>query len=126
MRKVFFAALAVACLAGNAASAGVLEDHSHSATNWGVGGWNGGGVGGWKGNYSAKAATGETGSVTSGTMKGPATFDLKGPATFDLRPERRELTDLRRDPDCIFVSTKTDGARWRPGCKPGSTAASPK
>ncbi len=114
MRKVFLgAALAFACLAGTAASAGVIVEHGHSATSWGGGGWSGGyGVGGWKGNYSAKAATGQTSSVTFGTTKEPATFNL-GRSDF----ERRELTELRRDPDCIFVSKKINGARWRPGCK---------
>ena len=60
MRKVFFGvALAFACLAGTAASAGVIVEHGHSATSSGGGGWSGGyGAGGWKGNYSAKAATG--------------------------------------------------------------------
>jgi opacity protein-like surface antigen len=113
MRKVFFgAALAFACLAGTAASAGVLEEHGHSNTSWG--GTGGYGVGGWKGNFSGKAATGETGSVTSGTARAPAAFDL-GLERRDF--ERRDLTELRRDPDCIFVSTKINGARWRPGCK---------
>jgi hypothetical protein len=114
MRKVFLgAALAFACLAGTAASAGVIVEHGYSAPGSGGGGWSGGyGVGGWKGNYSAKAATGQTSSVTFGTTKEPATFNL-GRSAF----ERRELTELRRDPDCIFVSKKVNGARWRPGCK---------
>src|ERR1700688_4158247 len=78
MRKVFFgAALAFACLAGTAASAGVIVEHGHSATSLGGAGWSGGyGVGGWKGNYSAKAATGQASSVTFSTTKAPATFNL--------------------------------------------------
>jgi hypothetical protein len=130
MRKVFLgAALAFACLAGTAASAGVIVEHGHSATSLGGGGWSGGnGVGGWKGNYSAKAATGQTNSVSFGTTSSAtfgttssATFGTtKGPVTFNLGRrdfERRELTELLRDPDCIFVSKKINGARWRPGCK---------
>jgi hypothetical protein len=125
MRKVFFgAALAFACLAGTAASAGVIVEHGHSATSSGGGGWSGGyGVGGWKGNYSAKVATGQASSVTFSTTKEPATFNL-GLQRRDF--ERRELRDLRRDPDCVFVSIQIDGARWRPGCKPGSSAAYPR
>src|SRR5271156_6536358 len=102
MRKVFFgAALAFACLAGTAASAQVIVEHGHSATSSGGGGWSGGyGVGGWKGNYSAKAATGQTSSVAFSSAKEPATFEL-GLGHRDF--ERRELAELRRDPDCIFV-----------------------
>jgi hypothetical protein len=129
MRKVFFgAALAFACLAGTAASAGVIVEHGHSATSSGGGGWSGGyGVGGWKGNYSAKAATGQTSSVSFGTTSSATVGTTKGPVTFNLGRRdfaRREVRDLRRDPECdIFVPINIDGARWRPGCKPGSTSA---
>ena len=97
MRKVFLgAALAFACLAGTAASAGVIVEHGHSATSSGGGGWSGGyGVGGWKGNYSAKAATGQTSSVSFGTTSSATFGTTKGPATFNLGRsdfERRELT----------------------------------
>jgi hypothetical protein len=119
MRKAFLgAALAFACLAGTAASAGVLEEHSYSTTHWG--GTGGNGVGGWKGNYSAKAATGQTSSVSFGATSSVTFGTTKEPATFTLGRrdfERRELTELRRDPDCFFVSKKINGARWRPGCK---------
>ena len=129
MRKVFFgAALSFACLAGTAASAGVIVEHGHSATSSGGGGWSGGyGVGGWKGNYSAKAATGQTSSVSFGTTSSATFGTTKGPVTFNLGRRdfaRREVRDLRRDPECdIFVPINIDGARWRPGCKPGSTSA---
>ena len=130
MRKVFLgAALAFACLAGTAASAGIIVEHGHSATSSGGGGWSGGyGGGGWKGNYSAKAATGQTSSVSFGTTSSATFGTTKGPVTFNLGRRdfaRRELRDLR-DPECIFVSIKIDGARWRPGCKPGSTSAYPR
>ena len=86
MRKVFLgAALAFACLAGTAASAGVIVEHGHSATSSGGGGWSGGyGVGGWKGNYSAKAATGQTSSVSFGTTSSATFGTTKGPVTFNL------------------------------------------
>ena len=117
MRKVFLgAALAFACLAGTAASAGAVVEHGHANTHFAGGGWTGGnGVGGWKGNYSGNAAAGATSSVTFGPTKAPATFNVVL-GRRDL--ERRELTQLLRDPNnCIFVSVRISGARWRPGCK---------
>ena len=118
MRKVFFGAALAFALAGTAASAGVVEEHSHSTTHLGGGGWTGGyGVGGWKGNYGAKTATGEISSVTFSSTKAPSTIHL------DLERRdfaRRELAESRRDPDCIFVFRQISSARWRPGCKNGT------